>query len=156
MRKRCKRKVWALVNPIEHAIDGARVSGDDILSSLRTRELSAIEAFRTGKARLQEWADIVAMMNVAEHMAFRGVGPEAKQVCDDLHTHLIDAARRYTTTRRMGATGPALQCMRDAYEYHDLQRKSVSRSEYERHIKETSDRIRSKAPEVYDVMEAAA
>ena len=55
----------------------------------------------------------------------------------------------------MGITGPALQCLRDVYEFHDLQRTSISLSEYEKHIKDTANRIRSKAPEVTDVLECA-
>ena len=49
---------------------------------------------------------------------------------------------------RMGATGPALQCWQDLYEYHDLQRQSVARSVYEEMIRKTTDRERSKAPGV--------
>lgn len=58
MRKQCRRKVWAKVNPIEHAIAGARVADDKLLDELRIRDLAAIEAFRTGTAGLQDWADI--------------------------------------------------------------------------------------------------
>ena len=155
MKKRCKRKVWALVNPITHAIAGAAIITDDVIQGLRTRELSAIEAFRAGKAGLQEWSDLVALMNVAEHMAFNGVGPEAKPTLHEAHGHLIDAAKRYESTKRMGLTGPGLQCMREMYEWHDLQRKSISRAEYDRHIKATVNRIKSGAPEVTDVLETA-
>lgn len=154
-RKQCKRKVWALVNPIQHAIEGAAIITDEVIQGLRTRELSAIETFRAGKAGLQEWSDLVALMNVSEHMAFRGVGPEAKQTLNEAHGHLIAAAKRYEATKKMGLTGPGLQCMRDMYEWHDLQRKSISRAEYDRHIKDTVNRIKSKAPEVTDVLEAA-
>ena len=153
MRKKCKRKVWKLINPIKHAIDGASICTDETLAPLQTRELAAIEAFRIGKATIQEWSDIVNMMNVTEHMAFRGVGPEAKQCCHDVYLHLIAAAKRYKTTRKMGTTGEGLQCFRDLYEWHNLQRTAVSRSEYERHIQETVNRIRSGAPEVIDAME---
>lgn len=37
MKKRCKRKVWALVNPITHAIEGAAIITDDVIIGLRTR-----------------------------------------------------------------------------------------------------------------------
>lgn len=155
MKKRCNRKVWALVNPITHAIEGAAIITDEVIQGLRTRELSAIESFRSGSAGLQEWSDLVALMNVAENMAFNGVGPEAKPTLDEAHGHLITAAKRYEATKRMGLTGPGLQCMREMYEWHDLQRKSISRAEYDRHIKATVNRIKSKAPEVTDVLECA-
>lgn len=153
MRKKCKRKVWALVNPITHAIEGARVSGDEVLQPLARRELSAIESFRMGHATIQEWSDLVNLMNLCEHMAHRGIGPEAKQVCDDAHAHLLEAARRYKSTGKMGLTGPGLQCMRDLYEYHDLQRRSIARSEYDKHIHGVQNRIKGNAPEVVDVLD---
>ena len=154
-RKQCKRKVWALVNPITHAIEGAGICTDELLQSLRIRELAAIEAFRSGRAGVQEWCDVTAIMNVCEHMATHGVGPEAHATCNEAHTHLIEAAKRFERTGKMGLTGPGIQCMRDLYEWHDLQRKSISRAEYDRHIKQTTLRIKSKAPEVTDVLECA-
>lgn len=155
MKKRTRRKVWALVDPISHAISGAAICDDNLLSTLRIRELAAIEAFRSGKATVQEWCDIVAMMNVCEHMATHGVGPEAHETCNEAHKHLIEAAKRYEITERMGTTGKGLQCFRSLYEWHDLQRTSISRSEYDKHIQATTKRIKSKAPEVTDVLECA-
>lgn len=155
MRKRCKRKVWEKVNPIERAIEKAHIATDESLKPLRMRQLSAIEAFRMGKAGLQDWSDLVNMMNIAEHMAFRGIGEEAKPTCDQAHAHLIEAARRFQATGRMGLTGSGLQCMRDLYQYADLQRKSITRAEYEKHVEDTFNRINGNAPEVVDVMEEA-
>lgn len=57
MKKKCKRKHWALINPVTHALQGAQFIPDSELLALRTRELAAIEAFRTGSATLQEWSD---------------------------------------------------------------------------------------------------
>ena len=155
MRKRTVRRHYALVNPIKHAIEGIRPPTGDKLDLLRTHELTAIEAFRTGTATIQDWSKVVGMMNMAENMGKAGIGPEALEYCGELHKHLIAAAKRYETTRKMGITGPGLQCLRDVYEFHDLQRTSISLSEYERHIKDTANRIRSKAPEVTDVLECA-
>ena len=153
MRKQTKRKVYALVNPILHAIEGIRPPMGDKLALLRTHELTAIEAFRTGTATVEDWSKVVGMMNLAENLGKAGIGPEALEYCDELHQHLIASAKRYETTKRMGITGPGLQCLRDVYEFHDLQRTSISLSEYEKHIKDTANRIRSKAPEVTDVLE---
>lgn len=155
MRKQCRRKVYALINPIAMAIEGACTPQGKELNQLRTRELAAIESFRTGSATLQDWSDLTALMNLCENMAQAGIGAEAMPTVTEAHGHLIEAAKRYESTQRMGMTGPGLQCMRDVYEYHDLQRQSVSRSEYEKHIAETTNRIKSKAPEVTDVLEAA-
>lgn len=153
MRKRTKRKVWALVNPIQHAIEGAAITPDTYLDKLRIIELAALEAFRTGKATLREWRDINAMNNVAETMARAGIGVEVLSICMQAQDHLIESAKRFERIGKMGASGPALQCWRDLYDYHDLQRISVSRGEYETMIRKTTDRVRSKAPEVIDIQD---
>jgi len=148
MRKKCNRKVYKLVNPITHAIEGACIASDAHLNQLRVRELAAIEAFRIGQATQQEWEDLAAMMNLCENMAVAGIGGEALPTLNAAHQHLIEAAKRFKATGRMGLTFTALQCLRDVYEYHDLQRQSIPRSVYEKHIKDVTNRITSKSPEV--------
>ena len=46
----------------------------------------------------------------------------------------------------IGVSGPELQALRDGYQFHDLQRQSISRSRYERAIVTTANRIRSAHP----------
>lgn len=82
-------------------------------------------------------------MNLCETLAHEGVGPEALEPCAKAQDALIDAARRFTKTQKMGLTGPGLQALRDVIEWHDLQRSSISRSQYERVIKLTVDRVKS-------------
>lgn len=153
MKKRCKRKVWACANPVQHAIDGAAITPDYLLNSLRSRELAAIEALRTGAGTLQEWSDMAALLNVCEEMARGGIGPEALEACERAEAALIEAGKRYETMRRMVITGAGLQALRDLYQYHDLQRQSVSRGTYEKWIAKTSKRVKSKAPGVRDMSE---
>ena len=45
-------------------------------------------------------------------------------------------------------TGPQLIALRELAEWHDLQRRSIARSEYERFIVLTANRIRSSHPDV--------
>lgn len=151
MRKQCKRRVWALVNPIQHAMEGASYTPEQYLERLRLLELAAIDAFAHGRARIQEWRDISNMLNLTETMARRGIGPEALEACERAQAALIDAQQRYERTKKMGLTGPGLQALRDLYAFHDLQRQSVSRSQYEAAIRDTANRIRSKAPEVVEL-----
>lgn len=153
MRKKCRRKVWARVDPIKHAIEGARITDEALLNQLRQRELSAIEAFRMGRANLQDWCDLTGMLNICENMARHGIGPEALDACARAEQALIDAGLRYEKTGRMITTGHGLQALRDVYQYHDLQRQCVSRAEYERWIDRTTKRVKSKAPEVRDMAE---
>lgn len=151
MRKSTRRKVYRLVNPITFAIEGAAITSGELLDRVRIRELAALENFRTGKATLQDWSDVNAMNNLAETMSRNGIGIEVLSICLQAQDHLIDSAKRFERTGKMGATGPALSCWRDLYEYHDLQRTSVARSEYERMIQKTQDRLRGNAPEVIHV-----
>lgn len=147
MRKHAKRKVWGLVNPIAHAIAGAAITDTADLDKLRLRELSAIEAFRTGKAGKQEWLDIADMLNICETLATEGIGPEAQEPCQKAQEALQAAhARYFGKGQTLTLTGPELQALRDAYEFHDLQRQSVSRSRYEQAIQKTANRIRSAHP----------
>lgn len=151
-RKQCKRKHWSTaINPIQHAIEGASLTPDSILDKLRARELAAVEAFRTGDATLQEWADLTSMLNLCETMAKGGIGPEALEACKRAENALIEAGKRFETTKRMVITGQSLQAFRDLYQFHDLQRQCVSRGEYEKWINKTQQRIKSKAPGVCDM-----
>lgn len=87
MKKKCNRKVRPLINPIAYALSGAAMIPDADLVGLRTRELAAIEAFRTGGAGLQEWADVNSMLTMCEVMARCGVGSEALPTCEAARTH---------------------------------------------------------------------
>ena len=155
MRKRTNRKVWPLVNPIAHVLEGMADTPKDLLDKLRMRELSAIESFRMGRAHLQDWEDMNAVLNLCETMARGGVGPEALPACALAQAELLSAAKRFEGTKRMGLTAQGLEAFRHLCEWHDLQRQSIPRGDYEKWIKKTGDRVRSKSPEVVDVAEYA-
>ena len=145
-RKKCRRKVWGLVNPIAHVMDGIQVTPTHLLDKLRLVELSAIESFTSGRATKEDWKALADLVNVAETMADGGVGPEVLEFCQRAQQGLSEARERYERTNRMGLSGPAIQAMRDLHEYHDLQRTSIPRGEYERWIQKTRNRIISSHP----------
>lgn len=156
MRKHCKRKrIYTATSPLAFVLEGVKPTPEAMLDKLRTRELSAIEAFRTGVAGLQEWTDINTILSMAETMARGGIGPEALGTCEQAQTALIRAAKHFEATGRMVLTAEGLQAIRSLYEYHDLQRQSVSRGELEKWLTKAMGRVRSKAPEVVDIAEAA-
>lgn len=142
-RKRCVRKVWALVNPVEYAISGASITPRKALDQLLARELASLDAFARGRAGMPEWQDMANLNNITQTLAGMGVGYEAMPDCHKAEEGLIDAARRFQETGRMGLTGPALQALRDVTEWHDLQRSSIPRSKYEEAIRLTAARIKS-------------
>lgn len=133
-RKRTVRRVWKLVNPIQHAIDGAAITPRAELDKLLARELASLDDLTHGRGGLQQWSDMAHVVNLCESLALNGVGPEALEACQLAQEGLIDASRRFQKTRRMGLTGVAIQALRDVIEYHDLQRSSISRSQYEKTI----------------------
>ena len=69
MRKRCKRKVYALVNPIDMAIQGACITAGQPLQQLRLGELSALDAMKRGMGTVEDWRILTDMMNIAEPTA---------------------------------------------------------------------------------------
>jgi hypothetical protein len=142
-RKKCRRKVWALVNPIEFAVSGAAIAPRKDLDQLLMREIGALDAIVRGHGTLKEWQDLAALNNLTMTLAGQGVGPEALEAAQKAEAALIDAAARFQSTGRMGFTGPAIQAIRDVIEFHDLQRSSISRSDYEKAIQLTIARIRS-------------
>jgi len=148
MRKKTKRTVYKLVDPITYAITGSMITDTETLDKLRLGELTSIEAFRIGKATKQDWHTINDMANISETMARNGIGIEALPASELAHEHLKDAYERFKRTGKLGINGPALQAFRECFEYHDLQRISIPRSQYEDMIRKTRERIISKAPDV--------
>jgi hypothetical protein len=145
-RKKRRRKVWALIDPIAHAIAGAAITDTASLDKLRMLELSAIEAFSKGHATADDWRALADMLNICETMAAMGIGPEALETCRQAQEALGHAHARHKAGRALLFTGPELNVLRDSFGYHDLQRSSISRSQYEQAITKTANRIKSAHP----------
>jgi len=151
VRKQCRRKVYALVNPVSFAMQGAAITPDEDLNKLRVRELAAIDAFSRGAATIQDWNSVVAILNLTEQLARSGVGPEALPACELAQAYLINTKEVFEATRQMGTSDAGLDAFRDLYEWHDLQRQSISRSRYERAIQTTRARVMNRAPGVVEL-----
>ena len=148
MRKRTKRKHWKLLDVIHHAITGASITQEHVLDKLRLTELAALDAMTKGLGTVQDWQELTDMMNICEVMAMTGIGPEALPYCKQAQNALEQAALRFQDSKRMGLSGAGITALREVFEYHDLQRRSIARSEYEKFIIKTRQRIMSKAKEV--------
>ena len=144
MRKRTKRKVWALIDPIQHGIIGASITHRDKLDKLRMMEYSALEAMTKGHGTVTDWRTLVDVLNLSEMMARNGIGKdEVMPICQKAQDALHQAAERYQNTMKMGLSGEGIQAVRDLIEYADLQQSSISRSEFERYIQKTINFIKS-------------
>jgi hypothetical protein len=151
MRKRTKRKVWNLIDPLTHAIVGAAITQRDKLDKLRLLEYSALDALTKGSGTVQDWRTLVDVLNLSEMMGKNGVGPEVLPICQTAQDSLHKAAMRYQETMRMGLDGQGIQAIRDLIEFADLQQSSISRSEFERYIQKTKDYIRSHGDKVVEI-----
>jgi hypothetical protein len=144
MRKRTKRKVWALIDPLTHAITGAAITQRDKLDKLRMLEYSALDAITKGQGTIHDWRTLVDVLNLSETMARNGIGKdEVLPVCQKAQEALHQAALRFQSTKRMGLSGEGIQSIRDLIQYADLQQSSISRSEFERYIQKTKNYIKS-------------
>lgn len=148
MRKQCRRKIYQLVDPVAHAIAGACITTDDCLDTLQANEKAAVEAMRTGNATVYTWQELVDINNICQVMARQGIGPEALVDCMIAELELKQAAKRYEATGRMLLTGTGLRAINEVLEWHHMQRTSISRSEYERMIEKTRNKLRSRSKDV--------
>lgn len=152
MRKQCKRRVWSTnINPIAHAIAGAAVSDKQSLDKLRLCELSAIDNMVHGRGTTEDWRWLADVVNIAETMGKAGIGPEVLPYCQESQKALLEAADRYQKTGKMGLSGVGLSNIKEMWEYHDLQRTSIARSEYEKMIRKTANYIKSHGKDVVEI-----
>jgi hypothetical protein len=140
-RKRCIRRHYPLVNPITHAITGCAITDTARLDKLRLLELSALDSFKKGCPSVEDWKAMADVLNVAETMACNGIGPEVLTVCHKAEAALSAGFGRYKAHGRIGRGAGEYEALAELCEYHDLQRSSISRGEYERAIEKTRNRI---------------
>ena len=134
--------------PVTHAMAGASITDKESLDVLRKRENGSMDAFRNGTANRADWNNINTVVMLAESMAEAGIGPEVIVHVKIAEMHLLDAQERFVRLGKMGSTALGLQSFQDIIEYHDLQRTSVARSVYEKHIKRITDMVRSRSPKI--------
>jgi len=151
MRKHTKRKIWALIDPIQHGIIGAAITPRQTLNKLRFTEYAALESMVKGSGTIHDWRTLVDVLNLSEMMAKNGVGPEVLPVCEKVQDSLHKAALRYQETMQMGLDGPGIQAIRDLLEYADLQQSSITRAEFERYVQKTKNYIKSNGNMVVEI-----
>lgn len=152
MRKKTKRKVWNLIDPLTHAIVGAAITQRDKLDKLRMLEYSALDSMTKGSGTVSDWRTLVDLLNLSEMMGKGGIGPEVLPICEKAQASLHKAAMRYQETMRMGLDGPGIQAIRDLIEFADLQQSSIPRSEFEKYIQKTKNYIKSHGDKVVEIV----
>ena len=153
MRKQTKRKYWALINPLVHALEGATIAPRDKLDKLRLAEYSALDSITKGHGTIQDWHTLTQVLNLSETMARHGIGrDEVLPVCEKAQKALHDAALRYQKTNKLGLTGEGIKAIRELIQYADLQQSSISRSEFEKYIEKTRNYIKSNNHNVVEII----
>jgi len=152
MRKRTKRKMWNLLDPIQHAVVGAAITPRPTLDKLRFMEYSALEAITKGNGTIHDWRTLVDVMNLSEVMGKAGIGPEVLPICEKAQEALHKAAMHYQKTMRLVLDYQGIETLRDLIEYADLQQGSISRSEFEKYVKKTKDYIKSNGDRVVEIV----
>jgi len=153
MKKQCKRRVWSTnINPIAHAIAGAAVSDKQSLDKLRICELSALDSMVKGVGTPEDFRWLCDVLNIAECMAKEGIGIELLEICGKAQKELLDAKERHDKYGKIGLSGEGIKILRELVQMHDIQRTSVARSEYEKAIRKTANKIRSRANDVVEIV----
>lgn len=157
-RKKCRRKVWPTnINAVGHAIYGAALIDPGTTAELHRIEKSALEAFRTGEATIDDYRVICDMHNIAEILAgwkdggWRGIGPEAMPACRKAQEFLQVCVQRQRAQGHFGVIEGAHEAFLEVWEFHDLQRASIPRSLYEKALERLAARMRS-TPEALKVV----
>lgn len=152
MRKRTKRKMWNLVDPIVHAMAGAAITTRDALDKLRLKEYAALDSMTRGCGTVHDWKTLSDVLNLSETMARNGVGPEVLPCCAIVQASLKKAALRYQSTMKMGLDGQGITALRNLIEYADLQQSSISRNELEKWIVLTDAHLVNKIKDVVELV----
>ena len=152
MRKRTKRKQWALIDCVTHAIVGASITHRERLDKLRLMEYSALEALTKGQGTVTDWRTLVDVLNLSETMARHNIGKdEVMPVCQKAQDALHQAAERYQKTMKMGLSGEGIQAVRELLAFADLQQSSIPRADFEKYIQKTKDYIKSNGNLVVEI-----
>jgi len=150
MKKKCRRKVYQLINPIAHAIEGACVTEDKHLELLKAHELKMLNALSSDDG-LRGYYGLCELLGCAETMAKAGIGPEVLEPCANAQNVLIKLHTRFKRWNKWEITPSEKQTLIDLMEWHHLQRTSVARSEYESYLKLATNKMRSRAPGVIEL-----
>lgn len=141
MRKQCKRKIYAKVNPIQYAMEGARLMTPEELQDLRDKENKCLDNMTKGVGTVYDWRELAEAINLCWMFANHGVGPEALVSCELAIIEMDIAKERYHKTGKFGLSGSGIHAIKDVLEYAALQQVSISRSEFEKMITKTRNKI---------------
>jgi hypothetical protein len=135
-----KPRRWTKIkikNPVLVAMENAAVISDARNAEYAVPERNAITALACGEGDKAAWDRVARMLNVAELMAKSGDGVEVIAVAAEAQIELARAANHFYKTGKFLLTAEGAYVLREAAEYHDLQRRSVPYGKYRAYIDRT-------------------
>lgn len=125
MRKRTKRKVRPLINPLDYVLIGLKplTAAKSANVDLRLKNRIALEALAKGEAVQHDMDMLIASMNISNALRMLGIGrDEEYDKLQDEAIAAISAVRdRGERTGRCVCTGPELTAIKLMFEFHDAQ-----------------------------------
>ena len=144
MRKRTKRRVYALRDPISYAIGGVRTFRSVSASvDVEIANHASMEALVKGEATKYDLQVLSNMVNMCIALGKQGFAEAHQQDFADAKAAIVSIVERGKKLSRVVATGPEIKALNWALEVHDAQLGVVSVSEIERANKYIQDTVRS-------------
>lgn len=135
MRKRTKRKVWPLRDPISYAMSGAQVAVEQ--SNIKTymaASHASMKALVEGNAKRIDLQHITMAHNMVCALMKQGFGEPHAEDIEASAAALDSIAKRAREKSRILGTGPELNALNFMLQIHDAMMDVISVAEYNRAV----------------------
>lgn len=130
MRKRCRRKVAPLVNPVSLVLANLAPADRATTQRVLTAMYAALDALQFGRATTTDWNDLAEAANHGYVFSKElGLGPEHLGLFVEARQVLIQLGERYHERGRFVATAQELQTLHAMAAVHDLQLQAANGKE---------------------------
>ena len=143
-RKKTRRKVWPLRDPISHAMSGIQVAEQNTsIATYMAQSHLSMKMLVEGRATKQDLQHITMAHNMVAGLMDQGfAGPHAEDM--DASSGALDSiAKRAHDKGRILATGPELNALNFMFQIHDALMAVISVSEYNVAVEHVTKRVRS-------------
>lgn len=143
MRKKTRRKIWSICNPIDIAMHKASLVSTETSNEIMDIERESLGRFKEGTADLNDWNILASLTNMSEVMASDGVGPEVLVYSKSAQLALKRSAAFYKKSGKFLLDANGIYSFDELIEYAHLQIQSVSTGVMEDYLKTIIGRVNS-------------
>lgn len=130
MRKRCRRKVVPLTNPVSLVLANLAPADRATTQRVLTAMYAALDALQFGRATTTDWNDLAEAVNHGYVFSKElGIGSEHLDLFVEARQVLIRLGERYHERGRFVAAAPELQTLHEMAAVHDLQLQAANGKE---------------------------